>query len=63
VAAAFVITGAVGLLALVFTRRLPAGSTPPPPPGPGSGPGAGNIQDGLPPARAQARAEQEPADG
>jgi MFS family permease len=65
VAAAFVITGAVGLLALVFTRRLPAGTTsaPPPPPGPGSGPGGGNIQDGLPPARAQARAEQEPADG
>jgi MFS family permease len=65
VAAAFVITGAVGLVTLVFTRRLPAGTTsaPPPPPGPGSGPGAGDILDGLPPARAQARAEQEPADG
>jgi MFS family permease len=59
VAVAFVITGAVGLLALVFTRRLPAGTTAAPPPGPGGG----DILDALPPARAQARAEQEPADG
>ncbi len=59
VAVAFVITGAVGLLALVFTRRLPAGTTSAPPPGPGRG----DILDELPPARAQARAEQEPADG
>jgi MFS family permease len=59
VAAAFVITATVGLLALAFTRRLPAGPTSAPPPGPG----AGDILDGPPPARAQARAEQEPADG
>jgi MFS family permease len=59
VAVAFVITGAVGLLALVFTRRLPAGTTAAPPPGPGGG----DILDELPPARARARAEQEPADG
>jgi MFS family permease len=59
VAVAFVITGAVGLLALVFTRRLPAGTTAAPPPGPGGR----DILDALPPARAQARAEQEPADG
>ncbi|HEY2270758.1 MAG TPA: MFS transporter [Streptosporangiaceae bacterium] len=59
VAVAFVITGAVGLLALVFTRRLPAGTTSAPPPGPGGA----DILDELPPARAQARAEQEPADG
>jgi hypothetical protein len=59
VAVAFVITGAVGLLALVFTRRLPAGTTAAPPPGPGGR----DILDALPPARVQARAEQEPADG
>jgi MFS family permease len=56
VAAAFVITAAVGLLALAFTRRLPAGPTSAPPPGPG----AGDISDVPPPARAQARVEQEP---
>jgi MFS family permease len=59
VAAAFVITAAVGLLALAFTRRLPAGLTSASPPGPG----AGDTLDVPPPARAQARAEQEPADG
>jgi MFS family permease len=59
VAAAFVITAAVGVLALAFTRRLPAGPTSAPPPGPG----AADILDVPPPARAQARAEQEPADG
>ena len=59
VAAAFVITAAVGLLALVFTRRLPAGTT--------SAPrrrdrrhGAGDITDDAP---GPGRRGNRPADG
>jgi hypothetical protein len=59
VAAAFAIPAAVGLLALAFTRRLPAGTTSAPEPAAG----AGDARDGLPRARAVRRASGGPPPG